>query len=175
MADVKPLLQKKASISAEDIGKVRFCEAHSGKIHKLLAPDLPVSNLNEFCQIYAEVTPAEELSLPLDDATHRLVSCFHYEKDPSKTHNVPFAFLLVAGEIFSATKERLSKRTGIKGKAFEKIKFAIIRGGQAYARPVYIEDEDVLSDKMALDDQLGLEHANKTRSAWAIHERLNIR
>jgi hypothetical protein len=43
------------------------------------------------------------------------------------------------GEIFKETKERLSKRTGIKGKQFEKIKFAVIPHG-SYSRPKVLED-----------------------------------
>ena len=43
------------------------------------------------------------------------------------------------GEIFKDTKERLSKRTGIKGKQFEKIKFAMIPHGN-YSRPKPLED-----------------------------------
>jgi hypothetical protein len=43
------------------------------------------------------------------------------------------------GEIFKDTKERLSKRTGIKGKQFEKIKFAVIPHG-SYSRPKVLED-----------------------------------
>ncbi|PNS16491.1 hypothetical protein CAC42_225 [Sphaceloma murrayae] len=174
MADVLPILAKKASIPDDKVEKVRLLEAHSGKIQKLVAPNLPVANINEFCTIYAEVTPEDQASIA-EDSPDRLTCAFHYEKDPSKTHNVPFVFLLKEGEIFKETKERLSKRTGIKGKAFEKIKFAVIRGGQAYARPVYVDEEDVLSEKMQSDDQLGLEHANKTRNTWAQPERLNIR
>ena len=43
----------------------------------------------------------------------RLAYCFHFEKEPSKSHGVPFVFLVKEGEVFADTKERLSKRTGI--------------------------------------------------------------
>ena len=43
------------------------------------------------------------------------------------------------GELFKDTKIRLSKRTGIKGKAFEKIKFALVQK-IPYAKPSYLED-----------------------------------
>ncbi|KAF2153181.1 cysteine proteinase [Myriangium duriaei CBS 260.36] len=174
MADVLPILQKKAAIPPESLENIRFLEAHSGKIYRVLDSNFPVANINDFCSIYAEVTPPDEVAIP-EDAADRLTCCFHYEKDPSKTHNIPFVFLVKDGEVFKETKERLSKRTGIKGKAFEKIKFAVIRGGQSYARPVYVDDEDILSEKLASDDHFGLEHANKTRNIWAQHERLNIR
>jgi len=109
------------------------------------------------------------------ESTDRLIRCFHFDKDPSKYHGVPFTLVLKEGEVFKETKERLSKRTGIKGKQLDKVKFAVIRGGSSYSRPAYVDDEDILSEKMAGDDQLGLEHLNKTRNPWAVHERLNIR
>ncbi|KAF2220554.1 hypothetical protein BDZ85DRAFT_241274 [Elsinoe ampelina] len=174
ISDVLPILGKKASIEQDVLSRVRFLEAHSGKIHRIIPPTYAVASINEFCTVYAEPIPEEEADIT-DDSAARQISAFHYEKDPSKTHNIPFVFLLKEGEIFTETKERLSKRTGIKGKAFEKIKFAVIRGGQAYAKPAYIDDEDVLSEKMQSDDQLGLEHVNKNRNTWAQHERLNIR
>jgi ubiquitin carboxyl-terminal hydrolase 7 len=42
-------------------------------------------------------------------------------------------------EKFSETKKRLEKRTGIKGKNFEKIKFAVVRRS-SYSKPTYLED-----------------------------------
>lgn len=46
---------------------------------------------------------------------------------------------LKKGEIFKETKERLSKRTGLKGKRFEKVKFAVVPR-QLYSTPRYLED-----------------------------------
>lgn len=42
-------------------------------------------------------------------------------------------------EPFSDTKKRLEKRTGLKGKSFEKIKFAVVRRAH-YSRPQYLGD-----------------------------------
>ena len=43
------------------------------------------------------------------------------------------------GEAFAETKKRLEKRTGLKGKSFEKIKFAVVRRAH-YSKPVYLKD-----------------------------------
>ena len=43
------------------------------------------------------------------------------------------------GEPFSKTKQRLEKRTGIKGKQFEKIKFAVVPR-ISYSKPIYLVD-----------------------------------
>jgi ubiquitin carboxyl-terminal hydrolase 7 len=42
-------------------------------------------------------------------------------------------------EKFADTKKRLEKRTGLKGKSFEKIKFAVVRRSQL-SRPQYLTD-----------------------------------
>lgn len=46
---------------------------------------------------------------------------------------------LEQGEIFKETKERLSKRTAIKGKQFEKIKFAVVPRA-TFPNARYLED-----------------------------------
>lgn len=45
----------------------------------------------------------------------------------------------VQDEVFKDTKSRLSKRIGIKGKQFDKIKFAIIQRS-IYSKPTYLND-----------------------------------
>lgn len=84
-------------------------------------------------------------------------------------------------EKFADTKARLEKRTGIKGKSFEKIKFAVVRRA-TYPKAQYLNDgksrrlftrrctsnfflEDVLWDvATADDDMLGLDHVDRTRT-----------
>ena len=94
------------------------------------------------------------------------------------------------GEIFKETKQRLSKRTGIKGKQFEKIKFAVVPR-LVYSNPRYLEDgkfanrcylrlltgsDDILSDIVSdTDDLLGLDHVNKNRNFWNRSESFFIR
>lgn len=43
------------------------------------------------------------------------------------------------GEKFIDTKKRLEKRTGFKGKNFEKIKFAVVKRN-SYSKPHYLTD-----------------------------------
>ena len=45
----------------------------------------------------------------------------------------------IQGEVFKDSKKRLSKRTGIKGKQFDNIKFALI-SKSLYAKPAYLND-----------------------------------
>jgi ubiquitin carboxyl-terminal hydrolase 7 len=137
--EVLPALQKRAALPDEIMDQIRFYEAHSGKVYKILPPSHSINSLNEFLTIYAEKIPEDEQSLDKEKGD-RLIWCFHFDKEPSKHHSVPFIFGMIEGEVFKDTKERLSKRTGIKGKGFEKIKFAIVKGGQNYSRPIWVED-----------------------------------
>ena len=90
------------------------------------------------------------------------------------------------GEVFKDTKERLSIRLGLKGKQFDKIKFAIVPRS-IYAKPSPLNDgilfykplpfglmQDTITDTCAEDvvwdvirsneDQIGLDHVNRHRS-----------
>lgn len=176
MSDIIAELQVKASMPDEAIEELRFVEVSHGKVYKILANDAPVASINEYTTIYAERTPKEDLEVDPMDPSRRLITCFHYDKEPAKYHGVPFIFTLIEGETFKDTKVRLEKRTKIKSKQFEKVKFSVIRGNDSYARAIAIDDdEEILIDVMTGDDQLGLDHMNKTRNALAAHERLNIR
>ena len=140
-ADVLAALQKRAGLPDEVLDLVRFYEAHTSKVYKLLPLTHNVMALNEFMTIYAERIPDEEKEGRSEvDKGDRQICCFHFEKEPSKPHGVPFLFAMKGGEVFKETKERLSKRTGLKGKNFEKVRFAIVKGGQNYSRPVWVED-----------------------------------
>lgn len=132
-------LNKRLELPDEVLEQVRFYEVHSTKVYKVLPLTHGVNALNEFMTVYAERIPEEELSIDKENGD-RLLYCFHFEKEPSKPHGTPFIFLMKAGETFKDTKERLSKRTGIKGKSFEKIRFAVVKGGQNYSKPVWVED-----------------------------------
>jgi ubiquitin carboxyl-terminal hydrolase 7 len=192
--EVLATLQKRANLPDEIMDQIRFYEAHSYKVYKIIPPNQSVIAINEFMQIFAERIPEEEETLDIEKGD-RLLYCFHFDKEPAKSHGVPFIFAMKNGEVFKETKERLSKRTGIKGKNLEKIRFAVIKGGQTYSRPIWIEDgesysamsrnrndlltlnaDDILSEKLTgPDDHLGLEHPNRTRNNWVKYESLNIR
>lgn len=86
-------------------------------------------------------------------------------------------------EPFSETKVRLEKRTGIKGRSFEKIKFAVIRRS-TYPKTTYLNDgklrrgavlmrwrpainsntmaDDILWDVASQEDMLGLDHPDRS-------------
>jgi ubiquitin carboxyl-terminal hydrolase 7 len=136
IADLVAVLARKLSLDSTTAQLIRVYEAHAGKVYKELSDEVPIVGINEYVTLYAEKVPEDELNATEDD---RAIYCFHFDKEPTKPHGVPFKFVLKPGELFKETTERLSKRTGIKGKLLEKIKFAIV-SRNLYAKPRYLED-----------------------------------
>jgi ubiquitin carboxyl-terminal hydrolase 7 len=132
VAELLDELQRKANISDEVMNKVQIYEASMHRFSKQLSPELQITALAEYSQLYA-------MAIPEVDAPRR-ISVFHFDKDQTKTHGIPFQFALKEGEPFSETKQRLSDLTKIKGKQLDKIKFAKVARAQ-YTKPQYIEDD----------------------------------
>jgi ubiquitin carboxyl-terminal hydrolase 7 len=86
VADLLAALQKKAGISDEVMSKVRAYEAHVNKFHKVLPPDHSVMSLYDYTSIYAAPFP--------EDDSSKKISVFHFDREPSKAHGVPFQFPL---------------------------------------------------------------------------------
>lgn len=132
VADLLEELQRKVNVSDEIMNKVQIWEVSMHRFSKQLASELQIAALAEYSTIYA--MPVPELDAP------RRVSVYHFDKDHTKAHGVPFQFALKEGEPFSETKQRLSDLTKIKGKQLDKIKFAKVPRAQ-YSKPTYIEDD----------------------------------
>ncbi|EPS34506.1 hypothetical protein PDE_09470 [Penicillium oxalicum 114-2] len=171
VAELLAALQKKANLDEKVLQELKLFEAHNGKIYKELSGDTNVSAINEYSTIYAARVPAEELNLEEGD---RLISAYNFDREANRTHGVPFKFVVKPGEIFKETKTRLSKRTGLKGKPFEKVKFAVMPRA-SFSAPKYLEDDDILSDIIGPDDYLGLDHPSKSRGFWGKSESFFIR
>lgn len=86
VADLLVALQKKANISDEVMPKIRAYEAHVNKFHKILPPDHSVMSLYDYTSIFVAPFPEDESS--------KKISVFHFDKEPSKAHGVPFQFAL---------------------------------------------------------------------------------
>ncbi|KAI9047228.1 hypothetical protein LZ554_008682 [Drepanopeziza brunnea f. sp. 'monogermtubi'] len=160
--DLATALVKKAEIEDEAKGgPIRFWEVHSNKIHKELNRESGVVSINEYANVIAERIPEDDVDA---DETSEFMMAFHFQAEPNKTHGVPFKFRLIPNEPFSETKKRLEKRTGMKGKNFEKIKFAVVKRAH-YSKPQYLTDEMILDEIVtSVDDLLGLDHVDRTRA-----------
>ena len=88
--DLHQGLQQKAKLDDETNQNVRICEVRGNKVYKELLLDDPVAILSEYAGLFAEKMPEEER-----DADRRnFVDCFHFEKEPTKPHGIPFKFLV---------------------------------------------------------------------------------
>lgn len=156
-------LIKKAQLEDEETaGPIDIYEIYANKIHKELARDYQVISIVETMTIVAERCPQENLE---EEADNQLIEAFHFQGEANKSHGIPFKFRIFPGEKFAETRKRLEKRTGIKGKNFEKIKFALVRRGGHYpSKPMYLTDDSVLSELItSQDDKLGLDHVDRSR------------
>ncbi|KAF1969777.1 cysteine proteinase [Bimuria novae-zelandiae CBS 107.79] len=168
IADVLEALQKKAGISDEVTKRMRVFEAHNNKFYKSLSLDFQIMGIQNYYQLYAWAPP--------EDDSPKKMTAFHYDKEVSKVHGIPFQFSVKEGEVFSDTKQRLSELTKIKGKQFDKIKFALLSRA-TYSKPEPIDDDEILWDIVGNRDDiaLGLDHANKSRSLWGKADSIFIR
>ena len=129
-------LQKKAGLSDAVVNRMRILEVSQSKIHKELAQEASVVPIQEFATLYAECIPDEEEYAQDGD---KAVYAFHFDKEQSRTHGVPFKFVVKPGERFEDTKERLKMRTGIKGKQFDKIRFCLVPRSK-FSIPITLEN-----------------------------------
>lgn len=164
---------KKLNLDEATTQHLRIYEVHSGKIHKELLEDFNVVGVNEFTTLYAEKVPEEETRATEED---KFIYCYHFDKEANKPHGIPFKFILKPGEKTSEMRERISKRTGIKGKLLQNIKFAVVPRG-VYPKARYLEEEDVPADIVGdgTDEMLGLDHVGKSKTLWGRAEGMFIR
>ena len=69
----------------------------------------------------------------------KLVNVFHYSREPSRAHGVPFRFVARQGEKFVDTKKRLQEHVGASDKEFAKYRFALVQSA-GFKQPTYLED-----------------------------------
>ena len=185
VSDAIAALSTKLKLEADPARPIRIYQVHSSKIHAELTNEHSLSQLNEFFTVIAERTSEDEANMAEDD---RVVNCYHFDKEPAKAHGIPFKLVVKPGELFKDTRERISKRTGLKGKMLSQIKFAVVVGRLMINKPRYLEDNDVLLDILLEEHMaegnrapenllLGLDHVNKSRagSFWGKAETMTIK
>jgi len=90
--DLIGALIKKAKIPTEEEGGlIRLYETSNHKFFRELDRNYPVISINDYTQVIAERIPEEELEVK--DAT-QFISVFHFQGEPSRSHGMPFRFLL---------------------------------------------------------------------------------
>ncbi|KAI8886518.1 putative ubiquitin-specific processing protease 21 [Backusella circina FSU 941] len=78
--------------------------------------------ISDAAELYAEPIPEDEHM----EEGEMYISVCHYYRELIQSHSIPFKFLLKKDEIFTETKKRLQKRTGLNDAEWKKVKFSII-------------------------------------------------
>ncbi|KAF1995222.1 cysteine proteinase [Amniculicola lignicola CBS 123094] len=174
VADLMEALQRKLGLSDEVMSKVLIYEGHNSKFFKSLGQDFQIMGIGEYLTLYAAVFPEDDSP----KESQKKINVFHFDKEPAKVHGIPFQFPLKEGEKWSDTRQRLSEFTKIKGKQFDKIKFAVVSKPH-YSKPDYLDDDDILWDRQQTESRdeisLGMDHVNKQRSFWGKTDSIFIR
>jgi ubiquitin carboxyl-terminal hydrolase 7 len=158
--DLADHLAKQVTLAPGSTGKIRVFEvSKDGKTQKEFTGSEMIGNIPDPVELYAEEIPQEELEA---DEHEKIISVFHFQKEVSRTHGVPFRFVVKPHEKFADTKKRLQTRIGVSDKDIAKYRFALIQIS-TFKQPTYIEDEDIIYDhKFAPEDVLGLDHVDKS-------------
>lgn len=90
--DLTDHLAKQVKLAPGGTGKIRVFEvSKDGKQQKEFTGSEMIGNLPEPVELYAEEIPREELEA--DDAD-KVISVFHFSREVSRTHGVPFRFVV---------------------------------------------------------------------------------
>ncbi|KAM0756443.1 cysteine proteinase [Meredithblackwellia eburnea MCA 4105] len=151
-------LRKNVKLTPEGSNLIRVFEVAHGRSQKPFSGSEVVRDVHDSTELFAEEIPVDEAQAD-DDV--RIVPVYHFNKEPSRAHGVPFKFVLLPDEKFADTKKRLQVRTGMNDKDFAKVKFNLVQNAM-YQKPAPIADDDVLFvHKWVDDDFLGLDHLDK--------------
>ncbi|KDQ18041.1 hypothetical protein BOTBODRAFT_29357 [Botryobasidium botryosum FD-172 SS1] len=162
--DLAEQISKQVTLAPTHVGsgRIRVFEiSKDGRHQREFTGTEMLGNLPDV-EFFAEEIPADELAA---DEADKVISVFHFSKEPSRTHGVPFRFVVKPQEKFLETKKRLQARIGVTDKDILKYRFALIQSAM-FKQPSYIEDDDMIYDhKFLPDDVLGLDHVDRSGRA----------
>ena len=138
--DLLAELKRKAELTDDVLAETCVYLTQNNKITKELGREYPVASVLEYCPLVVAHTPSTSDEAPAAAAEDvKAIGVFHFEKEVSKTHGVPFVFHVAPSETLQDIKPRIAKRTNLKGKPFENLKFAVVPKS-IYQRPRYLND-----------------------------------
>ena len=87
-------LRKDVKLQSGGSGQIRIFEVARGSTQKVFAGTELVRDISDSTELYAEEVPVDE-ARAADDESVRVVPVFHYNKEPNRTHGIPFQFVLL--------------------------------------------------------------------------------
>ncbi|KAK2814130.1 hypothetical protein FQN50_000534 [Emmonsiellopsis sp. PD_5] len=91
VSDLLQSFQKRANLDEETMQHLRVWEVYSGRIYKELDEKFNVAGITDFVSLYIEKIPQEEIEMQEGEFK---ISCFNFDKEPSKAHGIPFKFVV---------------------------------------------------------------------------------
>ncbi|RGB42717.1 cysteine proteinase [Rhizophagus diaphanus] len=162
--DIKEVILKNEKVTlSSPYSKIRLFEVHHNKIQKEYVGTESIERIQEHATLYAEEIPQDEVHVD------RTIQVYHFTINPIRAHGIPFKFVIKNGETLANTKVRLRHRLGMSKIDFLKVKIAIVPE-TSYAKPEYLEDDDIIlsEKKLSNEECLGLDHLDKSRTEKVI-------
>ncbi|KIM26035.1 hypothetical protein M408DRAFT_330816 [Serendipita vermifera MAFF 305830] len=159
VADLAEQVAKSVGVPGLDPHRIRlFGISKDGKRQEELNAGDMLGNYTDGVELFAEV-PMEDEEAEEGD---KIIFAYHFYREPTRAHGVPFRCVCKPNERFSETKKRLAIRLQVPEKDWAKYRFALIQEA-TFKQPTYINDDDCLYDhKFLADDVLGLDHMDKS-------------
>ncbi|PKY61708.1 hypothetical protein RhiirA4_487043, partial [Rhizophagus irregularis] len=157
---IKVILKNEKVTLSSPNSRIRLFEVYHNKIQKEYTETEPIERIHEYATLYAEEIPQDEVYADQNDRT---IQVYHFTINPIRIHGIPFKFVIKNGETLENTKVRLRHRLGMSKIEFLKVKIAIVPG-TSYAKPEYLEDDDIIlsEKKLSNEECLGLDHLDKS-------------
>ncbi|KAI8331821.1 hypothetical protein EDC96DRAFT_548710 [Choanephora cucurbitarum] len=166
--DLKAILvEKGAQFGTDNYDHIRIFDEMDGKFDKQYDDKIWRNAIatKPSVRVFAERIPEEELKMDLE--TDGIIDVFHFQRVISRTHSVPFKFVVHEKETLLEMKKRLQSRTGLDDKEWAKVRLFIVSDDEENATLVESEDDKPLfySYQYNNGDMIGLDHIDKTSKA----------
>ncbi|RKP09509.1 ubiquitin carboxyl-terminal hydrolase 5 [Thamnocephalis sphaerospora] len=169
--DIVKCLQPLVTLASSDgSGVIRVYTVINNRIHNRLEDDAPIDDIPSYSTIYAEEVPENEQESGDDEFT---VDVFHFNKEPIRSHGIPFPCKVYTTDTVAELKRRLQKRSGLSDKEFEKVKVALVTQ-YPYGKCEYLENDEARFGEISLqgNEMIGMDHVDRSgRSTGRFAER----
>lgn len=89
--DLYASIKRRANLSDEAADRLRIYECNGCRISRELPANAVLVGVPDYSTLYAELIPEEERNANEEDWT---IFAFHFDKEPNKTHGIPFKFVI---------------------------------------------------------------------------------
>ncbi|EGW32749.1 uncharacterized protein SPAPADRAFT_54773 [Spathaspora passalidarum NRRL Y-27907] len=147
--------------------------------HSVVARFTDDEEVNEDDDVFDNETVKEEFILAKKEVKNlNLIPTFHFHKNTTYRHGVPFLLTVYRDEVFKNTKERLRKKLGLGIQAFEKLKIALVDNDETSSGSYVEDDELVLFDEIGKASNgvsIALDHPDRIKRSNQFDKGISIK